>query len=159
MDISLFEKTDWKYDTSEEKSGSFFATVAFGKLYFSNEATREKMTVKYRSISVGESKGPPVGANWSKTSDPSGAPSNVGVAEGHYFGPMSFPCRGYMIGLGGSAGVVGNVFGMNQTGGALTIAVFGMAPVFASVRMWGLGRAALPGFGIGTGLALFELDE
>jgi hypothetical protein len=159
MDISALDKTAWKLDTSEEKSGSLFATVAFGKLYFSNEDTREKMTVKYRSISVGESKGLPVGANWSNTSDPSGGAGNVGVVSGHYFGRMSFPCRGYLIGMGASAGVIGSAVGFHQSGGSLTIAIFGIAPVLAAIRMWGLGRAALPGVGIGAGLALFELDE
>ncbi len=164
MDIGVLAKTAWKLDTSEEKSGSLLVTVAFGKLYLSNEDNGAKMVVKYRSISVGESKGLPVGANWSTTSDPSGSDGNVGVVDGHYFGPMSFSCRGYMFGMGGNVGLLKRVdpsTGQTSTipsGGGLTIACFGIAPVFAALRMWGLGRAALPGIGIGGGLALFELD-
>jgi len=150
-------RTNWKMDTSEETSGSLFATVAWGKLYFSETTTGEKMVIKYRSFGGGESKGLPIGANWSNTSDPSGSFDNVGVMPGKYFGPLSFPCRGYMIGIGASAAVVGSILGMDVTGGGLSIAIFGMVPVFAAVRIWGMGRAAIPGFGIGGGVASFEL--
>jgi hypothetical protein len=156
--MGLLLRTDWKLDTSEEKAGSFFATVAFGKLYFSNVSSGEKMVVKYRSISIGDGKGLPAGANWSNASDPSGGFDNVGVVHGHYFGPMSFPCRGYMIGIGASSAVVGSILGMDVTGGGLSVAIFGILPVFAAIRMWGLGRAAIPGVGAAAGLALFELD-
>ena len=156
--MGLLLKTDWKLDTSEEKSGSLLATVAWGKLYFSNTSSGEKMTVKYRSVSLGESKGLPIGANWSNTSDPSGGFDNVGVAHGHVFDSLSFPCRGYMIGLGASSAVVGSILGMDVTGGGVSVAIFGMWPVFAAIRMWGMGRAAVPGAGIGAGLATYELD-
>jgi len=155
--MALLLSTTWKLDTSEETSGSLFATLAFGKLYFSDTSSGDKMVVKYRSLSIGESKGLPIGANWSNTSDPSGGFDNVGVVPGRYFGPLSFPCRGYMIGIGLSSAVVGSILGMDVTGGGLSIALFGMVPVFAAIRMWGLGRAAIPGAGIGAGVALFEL--
>ena len=157
--MSVLLSTPWKFVTSEEKAGTLFATVAVGKLYFENDDSGEKLTLKYRSIGLGHGKGPPVGASWSNTSDPSSASGNVGVVEGHYFGPLSFPCRGYMLGLGASSGVVGSILGASETGGSFTIAFFDLAPVFAPVRMWGLGRAALPGVAIGGGLALFELDS
>jgi hypothetical protein len=117
-----------------------FATVAFGKLYLSNEDTSAKMVLKYRSISIGESKGLPLGANWSNTSDPSSGAGNVGVVEGQYFGPTSFPCRGYMFGIGRNVGWVKRVdpqTGSSKTvpsGGSLTIAIFGLAPVFSAIR-------------------------
>jgi hypothetical protein len=152
-------RTTWKFVTSEEKSGSLLLTVALGKLYFEDESDGTKMTVKYRCVTAGQGKGPPVGANWSNTADPSNQFDNVGVMPGKYFGPLSFPCRGYMIGVGGSAGVVGSILGMDVTGGGLTAVLFGMLPVFAGVRLWGLGRGALPGASISGGVALFELES
>src|SRR5215475_14591901 len=119
--MSILLRTDWKLDTSEETSGSVFATLAFGKLYLSNVSTGEKMTIKYNCISIGAGKGLPVGANWSNASDPSGGFDNVGVMPGKYFGSLSFPCRGYMIGVGASMAVVGSILGMDVTGGGLSI--------------------------------------
>ncbi|HUI74797.1 MAG TPA: hypothetical protein VLX32_07635 [Candidatus Acidoferrum sp.] len=155
--MGLMLRTDWKLDTSEEKSGSLFFSVAYGKLYFSNTVTKEKFAVNYRCFSVGEGKGLPVGANWSNTADPSGGFDNVGVAPGHYFGSLAFPCDGYMMGIGASSGFVGSIFGYHVTGGGYSIAFFGMMPVFAAIRMWGKGRAAFPGAGISGGVARFEL--
>src|SRR5271157_5713614 len=84
-------RTTWKFVTSEEKSGSLLLTVALGKLYFEDESDGTKMTVKYRCVTAGQGKGPPVGANWSNTADPSNQFDNVGVMPGKYFGPLSFP--------------------------------------------------------------------
>ena len=64
-----------------------------------------------------------------------------------------------MIGVGVSSGVVGSILGMDVTGGGLTAVLFGIAPVFAGVRIWGLGRGALPGASFSGGLAVFELAE
>jgi hypothetical protein len=152
-------RTPWRVDTTEETSGSFFATVAVGALYLSDEDSGETMKVKYRCVSLGVGKGLPVGANWSKKTDPSGSFDNVAVIPGRNFTEFSFPCRGYMIGFGGSAAVVGSVLGMDVTGGGLTAVLFGIVPVFAGVRIWGLGRGALPGAGASAGLAVFELDS
>jgi len=80
-------RTPWKIDTTEEKSGSLFITVALGSLFLSNEDTDEKMQINYRSITLGAGKGPPWGANWSTKVDPSGGFDNVGVIHGKYFGP------------------------------------------------------------------------
>jgi hypothetical protein len=152
-------RTDWALESSEEKSGSLLASVAFGALYFKNVKSGESMKVKYRAVGVGLGKGPPAGANWSNASDPSGGFDNVGVVPGRSFGSLSFPCRGYMLGIGGSAGVVGSILGMDVTGGGLTVALFGMVPVFAGIRLWGFGRGALPGLGMNAQLALFQLES
>jgi hypothetical protein len=157
--MGLLLKTPWKLDTSEEKSGSFLLTLAFGKLYFSNDDNGDKMVVKYRCLSVGAGKGAPVGANWSNTSDPSGDFENVGVMPGYYFSSFMFPCRGYIIGVGASSGVVGSVLGMDVTGGGVAVAIFGMVPVIAAVRVWGMGRSVLPSVGLGGGAAVYELDS
>jgi hypothetical protein len=151
-------RTPWKIDTTEETSGSLLATVAVGALYLSNEDTGEQMKINYRCISLGAGKGPPAGANWSNTADPSGGFDNVAVIPGRYFSSLSFPCRGYMIGVGASAGVIGSILGMDVTGDGLTAVLFGILPVFAGVRIWGFGRGALPGAGITGGLAVFEVE-
>jgi hypothetical protein len=151
-------RTPWKFVTSEEKSGSLLISVSIGKLYFEHESTGEKLNVKYRCVSLGAGKGPPAGASWSETTDPSGGFDNVGVVPGHSFTDLSFPCHGYIIGVGASSGVIGSILGMDVTGGGLTAVLFGMAPVFAGIRLYGFGRGALPGAGFTGGVAVFELD-
>ncbi len=152
-------RTEWKVVTTEEISGTLLVGLSFGKIYFESTVTGEKMTVKYRCINIGAGKGPPAGAAWSNISDPSGGFDNVGVMPGHYFGPLSFPCRGYLLGAGASSGVLGSILGMDVTGGGVTMALFGIVPVFAGIRLWGLGRGALPGGGLTGGVALFQLDS
>ena len=152
-------QTHWARDTSEEKSVSLLATVAVGALYFKNTATDETMKVNYRSVGLGAGKGLPAGANWSNKKDPSGQFSNVGVIPGRNFDWFSFPCHGYMIGVGASAGVLGSILGMDVTGGGLTAVLFGMWPVFGGIRIYGLGRGALPGAGMSAAVAVFELDD
>ncbi len=86
-----------------------------------------------------------------------GGVGNVSVVQGRDFSEFSFPCRGYILTVGASAAVVGSVLGMDITGGGVTIALFGQLPVFAGVRLWGGGRAVLPGAGFSGGLAHFWL--
>jgi len=159
MSSGLYETT-WSLETSEETSVAVFASVSTGKLYFVDESSGEKLVVKYRCIAFGHGKGLPVGANWSKTTDPSGDVDNVIQVKGRTtFSPFAFPCYGYMIGMGASAGVVGSIMHMDVTGGGLTIAFFGAPSSFAAIRLWGFGRGALPGVGIGAGLASFSVDD
>jgi hypothetical protein len=47
---------------------------------------------------------------------------------------------------------------MKVTGSGVAVALFGIVPVFAGVRLWGFGRGALPGVGLSGGLALFQLE-
>jgi hypothetical protein len=157
--MGVLNRTNWKIVTTEEISGSIFASASFGKLYLEDESTHEKMTIKYRTIGFGLGKGPPVGAAWSDKENPSGGFENVGVTPGHSFGWWSFPVRGYMIGVGISAGVVGSALGMDLTGGGVTAVLFGMLPVFAGVRIWGMGKGACPGVGATVALALFEQES
>lgn len=157
--MGLLTPTSWRIDTSEETSGSVIISLALGKLYARDEATGEEMTIGYRCLSLGMGKGPPAGAAWSKKTDPSGQFENIGVvSQGKSFGAFSFPCRGYMIGVGASSGVIGSIFGMDVTGGGITAVLFGQVPVFAGVRLWGLGNGALPGAGFSGGLAHFWVE-
>jgi hypothetical protein len=159
--MGLMIQTPWKVVTSSEKSGSLIVGLAFGDLYFQNEDDGEELTVHYRCLSLSAGTGAPkaIGAAWSKKTDPSGGFDNVGASPGRDFGSHIFPCRGYMFGVGASAAVVGSILGMDVTGGGVTAVLFGQVPVFAGVRMWGLGRAALPGAGISGGLAHFWTDS
>jgi hypothetical protein len=148
-------RTPWKVKTTEETSAGLLVAFASGKIHLIHEDTGELMIISYRSMSLGVGKGPPVGYSTSTTEDPSGGVDNVAVVEGRNFSEFSFPCRGYMIGVGASAGILGSILGMDITGGGLTIALFGQVPVFAGVRLWGFGRGALPGAGFVGGLAHF----
>jgi hypothetical protein len=159
--MGLMLQSAWKVVTSMEESGSFFIGLAFGKLYFHNEDYGEDLTVHCRCLSFGTGWGGPkgLGAAWSRVTDPSGGFENVGVSPGGYFGFLSFPCRGYMFSVGAMTAVVGSIMGMDVTGGGVMVVLFGQVPVFAGIRIWGLGNAALPSAGISGGLAHFWTDS
>ncbi|WP_266158723.1 hypothetical protein [Dyella silvatica] len=156
--MGMMYDSGWSIDTTEEISGSILFGVSSGKIYMSNASEGDSMVVSYRCVSVGAGKGPPVGAAWSKKTDPSGGFDNVGVLPGQLFDCMSFPCSGYMFGVGASAGEIGSILGMDVTGGGVSIALFGMWPVFAGVKLWGLGNGVLPGAGVTGGLAHFWIE-
>ncbi len=151
--------TSWKVESSEEKAGSLIVGLSFGKIYLVHDIKKTKMIVNYRCLSIGFGTGAPhsIGYSESNTGDPSGGVDNVSVVQGRDFSEFSFPCRGYILTVGASAGVVGSVLGMDITGGGLAMALFGQMPVFAGVRLWGFGRALLPGAGFSGGLAHFWL--
>jgi hypothetical protein len=100
-----------------------------------------------------------LGSAWSRVTDPSGGFENVGVSPDRYFGFLPFPCRGYMFSVGATTAVIGSILGMDVTGGGVMVVLFGQVPVFAGVRIWGLGRAALPSAGFSGGLAHFWTDS
>lgn len=156
--MAIMLDSGWSIVTSEETQGSLFLGVASGKIYMRQASSGDSMVVNYRCVSVGAGKGPPVGVSWSKKTDPSGGIDNVAVMPGRYFDSLSFPCRGYMIGVGASSGVVGSALGMNINGGGVTMAIFGMWPVFAGAKLWGMSNAALPGAGMNVGLAHYWVD-
>ncbi len=151
--MGLFLPTDWKYDTSQEKAGSFLLGLAIGKMWFVNSKTGERLALKYRAVSLNLGAGPPVQASWSHAADPSHGVGNVTAASGKYFGSLSFPCRGYVLSLSGTVGLLAE---QHQGTGALTMILFGLDPVFAGVRIVGSGHAVFPGAGAGGGVAVFE---
>ena len=77
------------------------ASIISGKLYFVNESSGEELVIAYRSVSVGLSRGLPVGVSWSKKSDPSGDVDNVisvadaGISRGRarLLNPVATPAR------------------------------------------------------------------
>lgn len=160
MSISFTDRTPWKFDTSEETSGTIGISGASGALYFINEDTGEDVKISYHAVSIGAGKGPSIGAAWSRKSDPSGGFDNVAAVHGRYFGPLSFPCRGYILGFGGSASIAPKVVGAtDQTAAGITIVLFGIWPVFAGVKLWGLANSILPGAGASAGIATFQLGD
>lgn len=160
MALDFTSWTSWKFDTSEDISGTVGGSITKGAYYFVNEDNGEGMKVNYRAVSIGAGKGPSVGASWSATTDPSGGFGNVAVVKRRYFGPLSFPCRGYILGFGASASIVPKVIGAtDQSAGGLTVVLFGIWPVFAGVKLWGLGNSLLPGVGASAGIATFQLGE
>jgi hypothetical protein len=156
MGISFTDWTPWRFETSEETSVTIGLSGASGALYFKNEDTGEDLKLSYHAVSIGAGKGPSVGAAWSKLSDPSGGFGNVAAVRGRHFGPLSFPCRGYILGFGGSASIAPKVVGASdQTAGGITIVLFGIWPVFAGVKLWGTANSLLPGVGASAGIASF----
>lgn len=152
--------TDWEYVSSEDTTGSFFASVSTGRVWLKNVSTEETMTLKYRCLSISWSKGLPYGISQSSFKDPS-----VGdgpVVSNRHFDSFCFPCRGYIFSLGGTLGVFqpadpNDPDPNNWTnGGALNIFIFGVWPVFAALRCRGSFRGTTPGGGLGGGLAVFE---
>lgn len=156
--MGVMYDSGWQVDSSEETAGTLLFGVSSGKIYLSNADSGDSMTVAYRCVSVGAGKGPPVGVSWSKKTDPSGGISNVAMMPGRMFSDLMFPLRGYMIGVGASAGIVGSVLGMDVTGGGVTAVIFGMWPVVGGVRMWGAGNGVFPGAGFTGGLASFWVE-
>ena len=160
MGLNFMSWTPWKYNTSEEKAYSVLASFASGALYFTNEDDGRELKVFYRAVSIGAGKGPSVNATWSAASDPSGSDGNVAVVQHKYFGPLSFPCRGYILGGGASASIAPKIIGAaDQTSVGTTIVLFGIWPVFAGVRLWGTGNSLVPGIGASAGIATFQLNE
>jgi hypothetical protein len=160
MSISFTNLTSWRFDTSEETSVTVGISAAVGALYFVNDDSGEKLKINYHAVSIGAGKGPPIGAAWSKSSDPSGGFDNLAVVNNHSFGPQTFPCRGYILGFGASASIAPKLAGAtDQSAGGITIVLFGIWPVFAGVKLWGLGNAIVPGAGASAGIASFETED
>lgn len=152
--INFKYSSNWEYETSEDQTGSFVAAVSFGKIILKNVVDGDRMTIQYRCVSMGLSKGLPFGVSRSQFTDPS-----VGfgsVVSNNYFGAFDFPCRGYILSAGGTLGVLQSD---GATSGQLwNIFYFGLSP-FAALRCSGAYRATTPGGGVGGGLAGFELED
>lgn len=157
---SIFYRTTWSYETSEDVSVSALATVSVGKLFFKEEDTGRKLVLRYRCVSLGQGKSFPLGLSFSRVEDPSGGLDRVlGVKGQRYFGPSAFPAPGYMFGAGASAGFLGSFYDLDLTGGGFTLVLFGAPSPFAAIKIWGLGRALLPGLGLSGGFAAFLEDS
>jgi hypothetical protein len=153
--ISLFKyRSEWEYETSEDFSVSLFATVSFGTLVLKNPVRRGQMRIKYRCVSIGLSKGLPIGVSESQFTDDSSGYGTVVCDD--YFSEMTFPCRGWIMSAGGTFGVFQE--GQGTNGAAANIYFFGFWPT-AAVRAIGSYSATTPGAGVGLGAASFKLAD
>ncbi len=152
MGIGFAAVSNFDYETAEEEAISVLGTVSWGTIVLRDRRDGSRLDVKYRCVSFGHGKGLPLGMSHSSFNNWSGGDS---VVCNRWFDANVFPCRGYIIGAGGG-------FGFTETEAnslTATVALFGMAPVFAGVRMWGASVAALPGIGMSAGLAAFRVED
>ncbi|MBK7061552.1 MAG: hypothetical protein IPI03_09290 [Rubrivivax sp.] len=140
--------TNYDYETSEDESLSFIGTISWGTIILNDRRDDSKLKINYRCASIGNGKGLPVNMSHSDFSNWSGG--DAVVANRHFYDGV-FPCQGYMIGAGGGIGLTDSA----ENSASVTLVLFGMAPVFAGVRMWGASVAALPGVGLSAGVARF----
>ena len=103
-----------------------------------------KSAAAYVHGSFGSGKSFPFNVTESTFDSPSGGDA---VVCDRYFSELCFPCKGYMIGLGGGT----------SNSSSATAVLFGAWP-FAGLRMWGTSSALLPGVGVGAGLAGFWVE-
>ena len=140
-------KSPWKYDTSDEVSGSIGPfTAARGTLYLTNPSSGDRFNVEYRYRSFGTAKGATLNFARSIKSTPSDGITHVYQRPYHSFGPGDFPCGGQLLIVGETAGIFAPSFFQNS-GMSLVVAVFGLMP-FAILPTWGLFDSLLPSAGI-----------
>jgi hypothetical protein len=162
--LSQFKySTDWEYETSEDTSIGLIGTYSTGTVILVN-SEGGRMRIKYKALSASMSKGFPVGASKSQLTDPSGG---VGpVVSNKYFDSSCFPCKGYILGAGGTFGEAGDVLAKilhtappnGPNGVGVSIFYFGVWP-FAGFRCWGKFTATTPGGGLSAALAGFGIDD
>lgn len=144
--MALFDKTPWKYETSEETSYSgWVITGGEGKLYLKQQATGESMTLKYNFAGVGVSKGAVLNFAQSLTTDDSDGISHVYARSSTPFDKSMFPCQGWIVLAGATAGIFQPSF-LSHSGLTVAIMVFGFIPM-AHVSFWGRFNSILPGAG------------
>jgi hypothetical protein len=157
--MALDFNTPWVYDTSSEEGSSVWVfTGGKGILYFNNEVnTNEKLVVKYSYLSAGTSKGALINIAESLVTDPSSGFSNVKASSIRSFGKTSFPCVGWIVSVGATAGVFQPSF-MSQSGLSLAVFLFGFLP-FAGIPVWGRFNSILPSAGPSAGFCTYNSDS
>lgn len=153
MGLGFRYTTDWEYVTSEDTTYQFLGSYSTGKVQLKNTVDGSTMDIRYTCLSASFGKGIPIGYSESTLADPSGG---VGpVTSDRVFDSLCFPCRGYILALGGTVGFLHRHPIAGIGGGGLNIFLFGQVPVFAGLRCWGKFRSTTPGGGLGGGLAHF----
>jgi hypothetical protein len=154
-----WKRSNWKYETSEDTTISVIASVSVGRFILKNVVTNETMSIRYRCLAAGFSKGLPVGYTESKLRDES---KGTHIHSLGFFDPSVFPCHGYMIGLGATLGVLDSNPGPPNpdfaNGGGYGVVIFELFP-FARFACQGQFRATTPGAGVSLGLASFTLGD
>ena len=155
-----WQRTNWKYETSEDSTVSVLASVSFGKFILRNVISNDTMAVKYKCVAFGASKGLPVGYTESSLKNES---AGTYVHALGYFNEDVFPCGGWIIGVGVTLGVFDSDPENNSpdtfaNGGSGGVVMFEVIP-FARFACWGEYRATTPGAGITVGVGYFSLDS
>ena len=148
----MWQTSDWEYDTSSEDSTSIaLITGAGGKLFFINSETDEHLAFNYSVLSVGASKGAVFNIAKSLVSTPSGGLAKVRVRSGLSFDVRRFPCNGFVISGGLTAGVFTPSF-IDDSGANVSFLGLGVSPfMFAWVPVWGRFSSILPSGGVSVG--------
>ena len=153
-----FTRTPWKYDTSTEEGYSgWVISGGEGRVWFVNQNDGDAFSVRYTFIAAGVAKGAIVNYAKSVTEDTSGGFSHVRAWLGYDFGPTDFPCCGWMVVAGGTAGIFQPSF-MDQSGGDVAVVLFGGAP-FAGIPIYGRFNSLLPSAGLSVYFCSFEKSE
>ena len=152
----LYDDTDWYLSTSHEDGSSIWLfSGAEGTLYFANDKTHQQLSVDYSYNSVGLSKGAGFNVEASTDDDPSGSGA-VQVSGGGRFGVSVFPCMGFAVMLGASAGVFVPSFVLRSGISGMSLQ-FGLGLLAkAKVNIWGTFNTALPTVGPSLGLFSFK---
>lgn len=149
----MIYSTDWAYDTSEDSSYSLFlVSGGYGTLYLTNTTNGDKMSVPYRYVGVGQSKGEDIGHAASTTDMESSGVGNVMGFGSAIFDEQTFPCSGMILNAGAATSASDNG---PADGGAYTIYFFGVPPT-AAVKCTGKYLASSSGFGVAACLASFS---
>ncbi len=144
--MPLFEKTPWKYDTSEETSYTgWVITGGEGKLYLKKQGASDVMKVQYNFAGAGVSRGAILNFSQSLTTDDSDGISHVYARSSTPFDKNMFPCQGWIVTGGATAGIFQPSF-MSHSGLSLALMVFGFIPM-GYVWYWGRFNSILPGAG------------
>ena len=155
-------RSKWKYETSEDSTISVFASVSYGSFVLRNTlSSDETMTINYKCISAGMSKGLPLGYTSSTLQNES---SGTYVHALGQFTDDIFPCGGWIIGVGATLGVLDSnpepgvspdTFTNGGSGGVVLFEVF----PFARFACYGEFRATTPGMGCSVGIGYFSLAD
>lgn len=147
----LFSETTWSYDTSLESSVSVaIANGASGRLFLKNSADGSSLQVPYYYGSLGTSKGAVINYAQSVASTPSGGIGNVYTLPFGDFSADTFPCFGWLVCIGATAGIFAPSF-FDNSGKCVCLWIFGGIPPGAVLLTWGNFDSALPSGGIAAG--------
>jgi hypothetical protein len=152
----ILSESDWGYDTSYEDSISVaIATGGRGRLYFRNGRSGAKLEVPYSYGALGTSKGAVVNYAKSVAATKSGGFGNVYDTPWGEFGYDEFPCFGWLVCIGATAGVFAPSF-FDNSGKCVCLWVFGGMPPDSALLTWGNFDSALPSGGIAAGFIDFH---